>query len=104
MNLPVGWFCLLGGAVGAFRIAIAKNFYGSDFANQDGVITEADRKTEVPPTPLKRWLLVGICILVAVFGVLLIQKDHGWNPFRAGVAISISQSECIGIPKGDLFP
>jgi hypothetical protein len=93
MNLSVGWFCLVGGAVGAFRTAIAKKFYRSDFANQEGVITEADRTTEVPMTHLKRWLLVGICILVAVFGVLLIQKDHGWNPFRAGAAISISQSD-----------
>jgi hypothetical protein len=93
MNLTVGWFCLVGGAVGAIRIATAKRFYRSDFANQDGVITEADRETEFSMTPLRRWFLVGICILIAVFGLFLIQRDHGWNPFRAGMAISISHSD-----------
>jgi hypothetical protein len=84
VNLSLGWFCLLGGVLGAFRVATAKKFYKSDFANQDGVITEEERKTEVLMTPLIRWLVVAVCILVAVYGGIRIQDDHAWNPFQAG--------------------
>ena len=82
MFISVGWFSLVGGAVGAFRVAIAKKFFKSDFANMEGVITEEDYKTEVPISPLKRWIIVGICILLAVFGLIKIQQDRNWNPFQ----------------------
>jgi hypothetical protein len=82
MFLSVGWFCLVGGTVGAFRVAIAKKFFKSDFANMEGVITEEDRKTEVQISHLKRWSIVGICTLLAVFGVFKIQQDRNWNPFQ----------------------
>jgi hypothetical protein len=84
VNISLGWFCLLGGALGAFRVATAKKFYKSDFANQEGVITEEERKTEVTLTPLMRWMIVAVCIAVAIYGGIRIQDDHAWNPFSNG--------------------
>jgi uncharacterized membrane protein YdcZ (DUF606 family) len=84
MYISVGWFCLIGGVVGAFRVAIAKKFLRSDFANMEGVIAEADYKTEVHITPKKRWIIVGVCVVIAAFGVFRIQQDRKWNPFQSG--------------------
>jgi hypothetical protein len=84
VNISLGWFCLLGEALGAFRVATAKKFYKSDFANQEGVITEEEQKTEVTLTPLMRWMIVGVCIAVAIYGGIPIQDDHAWNPFSNG--------------------
>jgi hypothetical protein len=81
MNLSGGWFCLIGGIVGMIRVAIAKKFYKSDFANQEGVIAEKDYRTEVQMTPLKQWVIIGVCIVIAVIGVIIITQDHNWNPF-----------------------
>ena len=82
--MSLGWFCLLGGALGAFKVATAKKFYKSDFANQEGVITEEERKTEVTLSPLTRWAIVVVCIAVAIYGGIRIQDDHAWNPFANG--------------------
>jgi hypothetical protein len=84
MSFSIGWFCLFGGIVGAFRVSVAKKFYKSDFANTDGIIAEEDYKAEVQMTPVKRWTIVGICVVIAVFGAFKIQQDHNWNPFRSG--------------------
>ncbi len=84
VNLSLGWFCFLGGIIGAFRVATARKLYKSDFANQDGVITAEERKTEVPMTLLMRWVLVAACILIAVYGGMRIKDDHAWNPFQGG--------------------
>ena len=50
----------------------------------EGVITEEDYKTEVHITPKKRWIIVGVCMLIAAFGVFRIQQDRNWNPFQSG--------------------
>ena len=84
MSFSIGWFCLFGGVVGALRVSAAKKFYKSDFANTDGIIAEEDYKTEVPMTPLKRWMIVGVCVVIAAFGVFKIQQDRNWNPFQSG--------------------
>jgi hypothetical protein len=78
----MGWACLLGGALGAFRVATAKVFYKSDFMDSDGVITEQDRTTEITVTPLKRWLIVLGCVGLAIYGAIRIQDRHNWNPFN----------------------
>jgi hypothetical protein len=83
MNISLGWFCLVGGVVGAASTAIAKTFHRSDFANQEGVISGKEREAEVLMTPLRRWFLVGICVALAIYGVMRIQRDHGWNPFHS---------------------
>jgi hypothetical protein len=81
MSFSTGWLWLLGGAFGAFRNATAKKFYKSDF-NGEFLGTEEDRKTEVPMTPLKRWGIVAACIVIAIIGIWLIQRDGNWNPFQ----------------------
>ena len=91
MSLSINWFnwfCLIGGAIGAFRTATAKQFYRSDFVNQDGIITDEDRKTLVRVTPLKRWIGVAICTLIAIYGGVQIQKNRAWNPFQSTAYIS----------------
>jgi uncharacterized membrane protein YeaQ/YmgE (transglycosylase-associated protein family) len=82
MFISTGWFYLVGGVWGAIASAIAKKFYKSDFANEDGVIPPEDYKTEVRITPTKRRIIVGICGALAVAGLLIIQHDHNWNPFH----------------------
>ena len=76
MFISVGWFCVIGGVVGAVRVAIARKFSRSDFANMESVITDEDYKTEVKITPMKRWIIVGVCVIISVFGVFRIQQDH----------------------------
>ena len=44
--------------MGDIRVAIARKFFKSDFANMEGVITEQDYKTEVNITRIKRRLIV----------------------------------------------
>ena len=85
MTLSVNWFnwaCLIGGTIGAVRIATAKQFYKSDFTNQDGVITDEDRKTLVRMTPLRRWVLVAICVLIAILGQCKSMEIMDGTPFR----------------------
>jgi hypothetical protein len=82
MFISTGWFFLVGGVWGAIANAIAKKFSKSDFANQEGVIPSEDYKTEVRMTPLNRWSIVGICGVLALVGVLVIQHDHNWDPFH----------------------
>lgn len=83
MFISIGWYCFIGGVLGAFKIATTKKLYRSDFANQEGVIKEEDFKTEVPTTPLKRWIIVGICLAITAVGLLLIEYDNNWNPFQS---------------------
>jgi hypothetical protein len=79
MGLSLGWLLFLGGALGTVRVLRAKTF---SWANEvDTVVTEEDRKREVPMTPVKRWVLVTICLLLAIIGAVLIQRQHNWNPF-----------------------
>ena len=85
MFISVGWVLFVGGLMSAIGVATAKRFLKSDFANSDGVISEEDYKTEVTLTPMRRWLILAICIVIAVIGVFWIQHDNDWNPFQPGV-------------------
>ena len=84
MNSIDGWFCLVGGTLSALGMATAKKFHLSDFANSDGVITEKERETEVKITPFTRWMIVVVCIAIAIYGGIRIQENHAWNPFYNG--------------------
>jgi hypothetical protein len=81
MNLSFGWPLLIFGVIGAFRNATAKRYFRSDFANLDGQVTEEDRRTEVHVSTLQRWLLVVLCLIMAVAGAIVIQRAHDWKPF-----------------------
>lgn len=83
MFISVGWYCAIGGVWGAIKIATAKKLFKSDFANQEGVIKAEDYATEVPMTPLRRWTIVGVCIIIAIVGLFMIEHDHNWNPFQS---------------------
>ena len=85
MFISFGWFWLAGGVLDASRIATTKKFSKSDFANQEFEIPNEDYKTEVKITPLKRWLIVAACTVIAFTGVLLVQRDNNWNPFQPSV-------------------
>ena len=82
-NLPVspGWVCLLGGISGIVTSSLAKTF---SWKNSEFLETEEDRKAETPMTPLKRSLIIGICLAIATYGVFRIQRDHNWNPIQPG--------------------
>jgi hypothetical protein len=42
-------------------------------------------------TPLTRWIIVGICVVIATFGVysgIKIQLDRNRNPFQSGTEVA----------------
>jgi len=84
VNSLDGWLCLISGSLSALGMATAKKFYLSDFANSDGIITERERQTEVKITQFARWMIVSVCIAVAIYGGIRIQRAHAWNPFSNG--------------------
>jgi hypothetical protein len=82
-DIPISaaWVFLLGGILGVISVLLAKNF---SWSNSEFLANEEDRKQEVPMTPLRRWILVGICISVSAYGAVQLQRDHAWNPFPSG--------------------
>jgi len=82
-DLPIsaGWVFFLGGILGIVSVLRAKTF---SWSNSEFLTTEEDRKQEVPMTPLKRWILVGVCILIGAYGAIQLKRDHAWNPFPSG--------------------
>ncbi len=84
-DLPIsaGWVFFIGGVLGIVTVLRAKNF---SWKNSEFLTTEEDRKQEVPMTPLRRWILVGICVLISAYGAVQLQRDHAWNPFPGGRA------------------
>jgi hypothetical protein len=79
MGLSLGWLLFVGGILGSIRVLRAKTFSWANYV--DTVVTEEDRKREAPMTPLKRRVLVAICLLLAIVGAVFIQRTHSWNPF-----------------------
>ena len=79
-DLPISanWVFFLGGILGIVSVLCAKNF---SWSNSEFLTTEEDRKQEVPMTPLRRWILVGVCLLITAYGAIQLQRDHAWNPF-----------------------
>jgi ABC-type enterochelin transport system permease subunit len=47
-----------------------------------------DYKAEVLMTPLIRWMIVGICVVIATFGVFKVQQDRNWHPFQSGTEVA----------------
>jgi len=90
MGLSLGWLLLLGGTLGTIRVLRAKTF--SWMNNVDTVIAEEDRKKEAPMTSARRWILVAICLGLAIYGGIRVQQDRGWNPFHKG-GVSAPSSE-----------
>ena len=81
-NLPFssGWVYLIGGLAGIVTVSCSKKF---SWKNYEFLKSEDDLKEEVPMTPLKRLILIGICVLIGAYGAMEVQRDHGWNPFSA---------------------
>jgi hypothetical protein len=81
-NLPfsAGWVYLIGGLIGIVTVSLAKKF---SWKNYEFLASEEDRKEAVPMTPLRRLILIGICVLIGAYGAIEVQRDHGWNAFAA---------------------
>ena len=47
-----------------------------------------DHKAEVLMMPLTRWVVVGICVLIATFGVVKILQDRNWSAFQSGTEVA----------------
>ena len=79
-DLPISasWVFFLGGILGIVAVLRAKNF---SWSNSEFLPTEEDRKQEVPMTPFRRWILVGVCLLISAYGAIQLQRGHAWNPF-----------------------
>ncbi len=79
-NLPfsAGWVYLIGGLIGIVTVSLAKKF---SWKNYEFLASEEDRKEAVPMTPLRRLILISICVLIAAYGATEVQRDHGWNAF-----------------------
>ena len=41
-------------------------------------------KAEVALMPLTRWVMVGICVVIATFAVLKVLQDHNLKPSQSG--------------------
>jgi hypothetical protein len=91
-NLPIssGWVFLLGGVSGIVTCSISKTF---SWSNYEFVRTEEDRKAETPMTPLKRSIIIGVCVLIALYGAYRIQHDQNWNPFDSGSLLKCNSVE-----------
>jgi hypothetical protein len=72
-----GWVVLIGGISGIVTVLRAKTF---SWKNYSFLGSDEDRKEETPMTPLKRSILIAVCIGLAIWGAMWIQADHGWVP------------------------
>ena len=78
LNVSPGWICLIGGLSGIITVSRAKTF---SWRNYQFVGTEEDKKREESPmTPLKRFVLIAICLVIVLYGAVRIDEDHDWNP------------------------
>lgn len=41
-------------------------------------------------TPLTRWIIVGICVVIATFGVIKGLQDRNWHPFQSATEVAPS--------------
>jgi hypothetical protein len=90
-NLPIsaGWVFLLAGIAGVVTVIRAKTF---SWRNYEFLTGEKDLKQEVPMTMVRRWVLITICLGLAVYGGTRVQRDRDWNPFhKGGISVPFSQ-------------
>jgi hypothetical protein len=74
----------------------AKTF---SWRNFQFVGTEEDRNNEESPmTPIKRFLIIAICIAFIIYGVIRVNDDGNWNPFHSG-----TRSLQMIVPSGFLY-
>jgi hypothetical protein len=77
MIISFGWWLMVGGVLGAIRVLRARTF---SWRNEvDCVVTDQDRAANGSMTPVRRWILVGICVVIIVTGVVVVQMQHNWN-------------------------
>jgi hypothetical protein len=81
LRISAGWVFFIGGAAGIVTVIRAKTF---SWKNYDFLTSEQDRKEELPMTPARRWILVAICVGLAIYGGARIHQDRDWNPFHKG--------------------
>jgi hypothetical protein len=88
-NLPIsaGWVFLIAGIVGIVTVIRARTF---SWKNYDFLTSDEDRKREVPMTAARRWILIAICVGLAVYGGTRVQQDRDWNPFHKGGGSALS--------------
>lgn len=67
------WFLLLFGVV-MFFVFLA-------------IGTKGDYKAV---TPLTRWIIVGICVVIATFLVIKVLQDRDWHPFQSATEVAPS--------------
>jgi hypothetical protein len=41
-------------------------------------------------TPLTRWIIVGICVVIVTFGVFKVLQDRNWHPFQSATEVAPS--------------
>jgi hypothetical protein len=41
-------------------------------------------------TPLTRWIIVGICVVIVTFGVYKVLQDRNWHPIQSATEVAPS--------------
>jgi hypothetical protein len=88
---------LLGGISGVVTVIRAKTF---SWKNYEFLTSEEDRKQEIPMTMVRRWILIAICVALAVYGATRVQQDRDWNPFDKGGVSTTSSEHSIAVAEG----
>jgi hypothetical protein len=81
LQVSAGWVFLIGGIAGMVTVIRAKTF---SWKNYEFLTSEEDRKQEVPMTIARRWILIAICVGLAIYGGIRVQQDRDWNPLHKG--------------------
>ena len=75
-RISSGWVFFIGGLFGVVAVLRAKMF---SWKNSEFLNSEQDRREEVPMTAFRRWVLVGVCILISLYGAAQLERDHAWH-------------------------
>jgi hypothetical protein len=91
-NLPIspGWVFLDGGISGIITASFSKTFSWSNF---EFLRTAEERKAETPMTSFQRSMIIGVCMLIALYGAYRIQQDKNWKPFESGSLLNCNSVE-----------
>jgi hypothetical protein len=47
-----------------------------------------DSEAKVAMMPLTRWIIVGICVVIATFGVFKVLQGRNWNTSQSGTEVA----------------
>jgi hypothetical protein len=89
LQASAGWVFLIAGIAGMVTVIRAKTF---SWKNYEFLTSEEDRKQEVPMTIARRWILIAICVGLALYDGIRVQQDRDWNPLHKG-GLSAPSSE-----------